>query len=239
MRKALYSRLKWGGYDLVDGKPVITDASMRKAVRTYSGVQRVSNFRPSAAKAIYNYFDDVETVWDMSSGFGGRLFGFLSSNAKTYIGTDPATQTFQGLLEIKNEWEKSCRKNIELHQTGSETFTPDRNSLDLCFTSPPYFSREQYSHDKGQSFLKFDSVNDWNEGFLKTTLSNCLVGLKPGAVLMLNVANVKEHKTLVDDSKRIALEVGFEYERTLQYALSSIAKGGFKYEPILMFRKPK
>jgi len=237
LKKALFSRLKWGGYSITDGVPSITLASMRKAVRSYSGVQRVSNFRPSAAKAIYNFFPNVETVWDMSSGFGGRLFGFLSSNAKHYVGTDPAVETFRGLEAIGDEWAARLGKSVDLHNVGSEVFEPEAQVFDLCFTSPPYFSREKYSEDEGQSFKKFDSINDWNDGFLRQTFENCRQGLKADGVLAMNVANVKEHPNLVADVEKIAGQAEFEQLETMQYALSSISKGGLKYEPILVFRK--
>jgi len=236
LRKAVASRLKWGGYNIIGDQITITPASMRKAIRTYSGVQRVSNFRPTAAKAIYNYFDEVKDVWDMSSGFGGRLFGYLTSDARSYIGTDPSTETFNGLERIRDEW-RIKGKAVELIKSGSEDFEPDPNSLDLCFTSPPYFSREKYSSDSAQSYLRYDSVISWNDNFLRKTLINCRTGLRSRGILALNVANVKEHPNLVADTQRIALELGFEELPTLQYGLSSIRNGGLKYEPILTFRK--
>jgi hypothetical protein len=56
--------------------------------------------------------------------------------------------------------------------------------------------------------------------------------------MILNVADVKSHKNLVTDTKRIALEEGFVWVEELKLSLSSITKGGYKYEPVLVFKKP-
>ena len=54
---------------------MITDSDMRSMLRRYSGTQMVSNFRPTAAAAMYDVFVDKDsplegtvagTVWDLS-----------------------------------------------------------------------------------------------------------------------------------------------------------------------------
>ena len=74
-KRAIAKRLKYG-----TGR--ITDAEIRKAVRSFSGAQGASNFRPTAAAAIYHTFLPTTggTVWDMSSGYGGRLLGAIACN---------------------------------------------------------------------------------------------------------------------------------------------------------------
>jgi hypothetical protein len=197
--KAIRSRLKWGGfyYDQ-NNQPNLTEANMRKALRTYSGVQRVSNFRPSAAAAIYDaYAGDV--VWDMSCGFGGRLLGsIISPKVKHYIGTEPASQTMNGLVSLANDFAHLTDTKVSLNKLGSEDFIPDKDSLDLCFTSPPYFDTEKYSDEDTQSSIKFQTVTQWDENFLRPTIANCHYGLKSKAKMILNVADVKTHKTLVN-----------------------------------------
>jgi hypothetical protein len=48
-----------------------------------------SQFRPSAAKALYDHFN-AECVLDFSSGWGDRLNGAMSAQSvKKYIGIDP------------------------------------------------------------------------------------------------------------------------------------------------------
>lgn len=232
--KALKSRIKWGGKVGVDG--YMSDSDLRKAVRSYSGVQRVSNFRPSAAAAIYDRYCEPESVvWDMSAGFGGRLIGAIrSGKVKTYIGNDPSTPTFEGLTKMSNDFPLI---NIILEKIGSENFKPDRE-VDLCFTSPPYFNTERYTDELTQSYQRFPDVESWNEDFLRQTIKNCKDVLKPNGKLILNVANVIAHKTLEEDTLRIAKEEGFCLKETLQLKLSTISyKGGHKHEPVFVFEK--
>jgi len=44
---------------------------------------------------------------------------------------------------------------VELHKIGREDFVPERNSLQLCFSSPPYAGWERYSDEPTQSHIKF------------------------------------------------------------------------------------
>jgi hypothetical protein len=204
-------------------------------LRTYSGVQRVSNFRPSAAAGIYRKYAKNGVVWDMSCGFGGRLIGALASKSvKKYIGTDPSTPTMDGLLRIKNDF---CQDfEVELHKIGSENFVPSE-PVDLCFTSPPYFNTERYTDEPTQSYVAYQTNESWNENFLRKTIQNCSHALKDDGYLLINIANVLTHKTLEQDTVRIAQEEHFKLIDTLKMQLSSITKGGFKYEPIFVFKK--
>lgn len=235
-RKAILSRVKWGGYQTDDnGLPEMSAANVWKAIRTASGVQRVSNFRPTAAAAIYDRFASG-AVWDMSCGFGGRLLGAIASDRVTkYIGCDPSAKTMVGLRSIAEEFGNGTE--IDLHEIGSEDFSPDTESVSLCFTSPPYFDTELYANEPTQSAIKFSSANAWRDGFLRKTMENAFSALIPGGRLVMNIANVKSYPTLVFDCEALAHHIGFIQEGGLQLALSSITKGGFKYEPILVFRK--
>lgn len=156
LRAAIAKRIKYGAGP-------ITDAAIRKAVRSYSGAQGVSNFRPTAVACIYHTFLPARggTVWDMSSGFGGRLLGAIACDrVSRYVGTDPCSQTMTGLRTMAKELGREGLK-IELHELGSEHFLPDRNSFDVCFSSPPYFNTEKYSNELSQGYLKFPDKNAW------------------------------------------------------------------------------
>ena len=233
--KALKKRLSRGGfyYDS-DGLPGITASSLRKGLKTFSGTQSVSNFRPTAAAAIYNKYAGDGIVYDMSCGYGGRLLGAIISNkVKRYIGTDPSSEITSGLKNIKAQF---GNKEIELHQVGSEDFISNEK-VDLCFTSPPYFNTEKYSVEPTQSYIKFSTLEEWKEGFLRQTIANCYESLKLNGYLILNVANVKSYKTFEADTLEIAQDEGFVLIDTLNLMLSNISKGGYKTEPIFVFQK--
>jgi hypothetical protein len=226
--KVIYKRLKHGDN--------MSDNGIRKTIKIFTGTQAVSNFRPSAAAAIYDMFcgtKNKSVVWDMSSGFGGRLLGASLVKNLHYIGTDPSTKTFSGLVEMNDQlW-----LDGELYMLGSEEFRPDKNSLDFCFTSPPYFDTEKYAHETTQSYLKYTTKNLWVNGFLHDTMTNAYFGLKPGRIMAINIANVKSFPDIEQKTIATAKSVGFTLVETWKLALSKINSTGYKYEPIFIFKK--
>ena len=218
-----------------ESKNIMHENRLRQSIKIYTGTQSVSNFRPTAAKLIYEKFGG-DTIWDMSCGWGGRLIGFLASSRKKYIGTEPSSLTFEGLQKIKKDF-FYLEKSVELHKLGSEEFIPDRDSLDLCFTSPPYFDTEKYSDEDTQSFIKFPTKEEWVNGFLRKTIENCYRGLKSGKHMLINIANTPKYKFIEEETQRIAKELGFVQNDTLQLTLSSVMGAGYKYEPIFIFKK--
>jgi SAM-dependent methyltransferase len=237
LKKAIDRRLKRGGFPMLKPDGSMTDSQIRKALRSYSGVQSVSNFRPSAAAAIYKTYAGDGVVWDMSCGFGGRYIGALVSGAvKFYYGTDPSTETFNGLQQMQEDFQYTGMNSL-IQKRGSEDKFIFSQDVDLCFTSPPYFNTEKYSDEVTQSYLAYNNVEEWNESFLRKTIQNCYSCLKPNGHMILNVANVISHKMLEDDTVKIAKQEGFTLIETLKLQLSSITKGGFKYEPTFVFKK--
>ena len=221
----------------------ITASDLRSLLRRYTGTQMVSNFRPTAAATLYDKFLEKSsplfgtkagTTWDMSCGYGGRLLGSIAAGVN-YIGTDPCTETFKGLEQIRDEW-KLPHQTVELHKLGSEVFRPDKNSVDLCFTSPPYFDWEKYSDEDSQSYKQFETSEAWVEGFLRKTMENCHYGLKPDAVLVMNVANTKRIKNFEPETLRLGKEIGMKHVDTWYLQLSS-QQGKIKTEPMFIFKK--
>ena len=155
----------------------ITESDIRSMLRRYSGTQMVSNFRPTAAAAMYDIFVDKDsplegteagTVWDPSMGYGGRLLGAIAAGVN-YIGTDPCIPTFEGLEKIRDDYGHKDKSYTLLRQ-GSETFAPPDNSVDFVFTSPPYFGWEAYGDEPEQSSIKFSTSDIWKEKFLNKLL---------------------------------------------------------------------
>ena len=219
----------------------VTPNGIRKMLKIFTGTQCVSNFRPTAAAVFYELFGKGKTVWDMSCGYGGRMLGAMRAGVKKYIGTEPCTETFDGLCAILDEFPQfKAKTEYELHKVGSECFKPESGSLDLCFTSPPYFDTEKYSDDETQSYIKYSTPSEWMNGFMKDTLENCYNGLKSDGVLAVNIANVKSYPTIEKDMVEVAESIGFKRNTTMRYALSLLSSdraGKFKYEPIYIFTK--
>ncbi|AUS02009.1 N-4 cytosine-specific DNA methylase [Vibrio phage 3.058.O._10N.286.46.B8] len=212
----------------------MSDNGLRKMLKIFSGVQCVSNFRPTAAAAIYKHWlPDGGSVWDMSGGFGGRLLGSHLAGVK-YYATEPSTKTYNGLMDMID----FLGIDATVWHQGSETPIPlDDGSVDLCFTSPPYFDCEVYSGEETQSCIKYSTKHDWMHGFMHDTMLQAKRVLVDGGVMIINIQDVKSYKNLVDDTISKAVELGFSVEPSWGLELSRLGKGGIKTEPILVFRK--
>lgn len=204
-------------YQLRDGSRIVANETFDinlKNVRRGFIVQRrtVSWFQPSVAAAIYRRFlvgVARPTVWDPSVGFSARLLGFSGAcSSGTYIGTDPASAMIDDATRLSREL-RSVRPDIsvQLFKVGSERFTPAENSLDLVFTSPPYFDKERYFDEQGQCWRDFPNIDEWTIGYLKPTFQHAFGGLKPGAKMIINIGG-----EYVDLIRSVATDVGFSLE---------------------------
>jgi hypothetical protein len=233
--KIIRKRLRTGTY--------MSDSGMRKMLKMFSGVQGVSNFRPTAAAAIYKHFAPNGRVWDMSMGYGGRMLGAITAGIDRYYGNDPCEQTFEGLNQMSKDF--SGDTHVIMSMLGSELGHPqiEEESLDLCFTSPPYFGLEQYSDEETQSYIKYPTKEEWVNGFLGDTFAHCYRYLKSDNHMVINIADTKQFQGLEKEAVRIACKTGFDFKGAWRLALSkpmskSKHTGGFKYEPLFIFKKP-
>lgn len=231
--KVIEKRLKMGTF--------ISNAGIMKMLKMYSNTQAVSNFRPTAAAALYDKYAPNGKVWDMSGGWGGRMLGAIISSVDTYIVTEPSSLTHKGLTEIAGDY--GTKKKISLSMSGSEDFLPKKESLDLCFTSPPYFDLEKYSNEETQSYVKYGDKISWLYDFLYETFENCYYGLKDDCYMLINIADPKKNNniSLEESTIELAKVVGFKHVDTLKLALSNPnmknRTSAFKYEPIFVFKK--
>ena len=231
--------------------PSMSDSSIRSLLGMAQGAQKVSNFRPSVAKRLYDNYAGEGRVIDFSSGFGGRLTGaFASQQVHSYVGFEPASKTFNGLQKIisfLSQDKTLLLDNVRIHNLGSENNWKELHdkyltNADLCFSSPPYFDTERYSDEETQSYMKFPSKHNWRDNFLVKVVENCMAALKSGGYLLLNIANVKRYPELEADAVAICKECGFVHEQTLWMVMSTLPGGKstpekVKTEPIFVFRK--
>jgi DNA modification methylase len=141
-------------------------------------------FKLSVAKYIYmKYSKEGDTVYDYSAGFGGRLLGAASCNRK-YIGIDPATSdSLNKMIDGLN------LQNCLVMQGCSEDYKDSEDSIDLAFSSPPYFDQEIYTDEDTQAYNKGPEY--FYDVYWDTTLNNIKHMLKPGKYFILNVKNDK------------------------------------------------
>lgn len=231
----------WRHFEVSHGATEILARGLNSTLFILEG-KGVSNFKPKSAAEIYRLFGGTGgTVWDMSCGWGGRLLGAALGGVSKYIGTEPSTATFARLHEMSRDlyFDRLLQPmEVELHCMGSEDFKPTRSSLDLCFTSPPYFNTELYCHEPTQSWKKYPTKEQWVAGFLTQTLENCFVGLKPGKLCVVNLANTNSYPTGEQDLVKAAKSVGFVHIDTWKYPLNTFGQKGKDSEPMFLFQKP-
>ena len=222
----------------------VSPPSMRGALSVYGGNRTPSNFRPTAMKAIVDAFCPVGgVVYDPCAGFGGRLLGAVSSDKMaTYIGTDPSPKTVAGLRRL---WEAispmvgGSPDRVCIRCGTSETEDLPEGSVDLVFTSPPYYHTEKYVGGD-QSHILYRTYEEWRDLFLSEIIRRSVRFLKPGGVFGLNIQNVTVNKVtypLVKDTDVLARSAGLVRWRRAWYTLNRFGKQR-PDEPVLFFRKP-
>jgi hypothetical protein len=173
---------------------------------------------------------------------------------------DDFSDTFGKFFEITR-----TSNTFELFHNGSELiqhnpeFQKYKGTLDIAFTSPPYFNRERYG-DKGtgQSWDEYSDYDNWRDNFLEPTLVTIFEYLKHDRYILWNIASIKigtdKYIDLEGDSVKILKELGCVYKGKLKLLMTRMVgldsasdgvknkvyhKGSWsKYEPIFVFWKP-
>jgi DNA modification methylase len=174
--------------------------------RSSRNVPMIDIFKPKIARYIYEkYSNKNDTVYDFSAGFGGRLLGAMASGRK-YVGVDPLT-----IPELKTMVRYFNFSNYLLIAGGSEDICLEKNSIDLAFSSPPYFNQEIYSNDESQAYNKGEDY--FYNVYWEKTLENIHYMLKPEKIFALNIKDVpklvemaKEKFELIDEIYLIAVK---------------------------------
>ena len=185
----------------------VNDMNLRTYLRLTHFTQYATNFRSSLAKQIYDYYK-CPFIYDYSSGFGGRLLGFIASNFQKkdskYIAVEPCSETYAGLIKMVDFFD--MHDYVELHKSGSEDFRPShyKDKFGLAFSSPPYFNKEIYSDEETQSCIKFPVYTDWRDKFWFKTMENIHYLLKKGGVFIVNINDIKDGKEIIPLVKETA-----------------------------------
>ena len=181
----------WRG---INGKEELTPAVYMSAFRL--GTYIATQFKPIVAKTIYN-MTNAKTVLDTSMGWGDRLAGFFASDATHYIGCDPNPNTFKVYWEMVREFDNLAQgKTVQLHRCGAEDLPWDMiKDVDCAFTSPPYFSTEEYNKggefEEDQSWAKFNEYEKWRDEFYLPVALNSFNSLSDNGFLLTNIMDPK------------------------------------------------
>lgn len=216
------------------------------SLRKYIAAQ----FRPSAAKTIYDYFKP-KRVLDFSMGWGDRLIGADTSNyVKRYVGIEPNPNLIKGYIQQVKTYSNfnDSKKSYQFYYGCAEDDKIVTNEpFDLIFTSPPYFDKEKYDQSEIQSYKKYKSFDLWMNNFLFRTIKLRTKSLKSGGYLVVNISDIytrKKRYEICDKMNEYIINVaGFEYigamglrmpKRPMSISSETV---GIYGEPIWIYRK--
>ena len=210
-----------------------------------NGTQVAANFKPAYSLLMYKkYAFPGATILDTSTGFGGRLVGFMASDCGKYIGIDPNTLTCQCNQRMVDDLGFTDKVTI-INLPVEDVEFAFANTCDFAFTSPPYFSKEHYCNEETQSWKRYTTGEAWKNGFLKKMLAFQFHALKPGAKSVINISDVKIKDVvypLAQWTIDCAKEVGFIHIDNEKYPMSRMGanlEDKPKFEPAPVFMKPK
>jgi SAM-dependent methyltransferase len=224
-----------------DRRP-LNPPNMRRMLATFTNTKRVSNFRPTVARALYERFSSAgDTIVDPAAGYGGRLLGALPL-ARTYIGIEPNPASVRANVAMVKALGERVVARTTLIQACAEDALARLEPASAAFVllSPPYYRRERYAQSDSQSWVRYPDYERWKAGFLEEVLQKCAACLRPDGHLALNVANTECHP-VADDARAIAARL-LKYRLTYRMLIGSVPyhrwhRGGFRSEPIYIFRK--
>lgn len=229
--KLIRNRLSLDGRSSDDRTFTINSRMMIQGMQTMGLVPKISIFKPHIAKYMAMKYSDVgDIVGDYSAGFGARLLGVLSCGRK-YIGTDPLT--VPELIKMK-EFYNFSDDDCKLIHLGSEYYKGEENSVDLYWSSLPYYNQEIYSNDLSQAYNNGEDY--FYNIYWKKTLENIKYMLKPGKWFGLNVRNYPKMLEMAQEYFGDIVEI-IDLKSTRNH-LTKIA-GEIKYEGIFMFKNNK
>lgn len=154
-----------------------TPEQRRRCYCLYFG--HVSNFRPIEAIKVFQYCNS-RSILDPCAGWGGRCF------AAMHLGLD--YYAFDTNADLQTPYTQMIGKYSKPGTTTSLTIADSADAdfsqivYDTVFTSPPYFTREEYKH-----MPAYNNKKDWVARFLKPMMENAYQHLQVGGKFCLNV----------------------------------------------------
>lgn len=232
--KVLKNRMGWnttkeGGIERPYIFPV-SDKQILNGIRNSGLGYGISNFRPTIAKWMYSYAEELilnlydlhiidPHIFDYSGGWGARMMGALSDLRCHYDCTDPLT--YDCLNDIKDTLVYSAFQNVNVYDKCSQDvfFRQERfkEKYDIIGSCPPYFDQEIYSEDKTQSTNEFNEYKDWLHGYWEGTVKNCHYMLDKTGIFILVIKETVGKYEILNDMSSILINNGFELVEDRQY----------------------
>lgn len=176
------------------------DKSLYKLVSMSSkGVRSgaLSVFPPFLVNKVVNFYSEKgDTVIDPFAGHNSRMQMTYQLH-RNYIGYDISEEFMKFNREVAKKISKQVGfiKNdckITLHEQSSEKLVEKSNSVDLCFTSPPYYNTEYYG-DEPEQLGKSDTYEDFMDRMV-VIIKECRRVLRDDKFCVFNVNDFRANK---------------------------------------------
>jgi hypothetical protein len=139
----------------------------------------INQFRPTEAKRLYCTLAPKKGVLDFSAGWGGRCLGAMAYGVP-YIGIDANVNmkpTYERMIKTLEPVTK-----VTMTFQPSETVDFSRFTYDLVFTSPPYFTLEEY-----ENMPEYGSKEGFLDKFFRPVVLNAWKYLDRSGHMALNM----------------------------------------------------
>lgn len=139
----------------------------------------INQFRPTEAKRIYCSLNPTVGVLDFSAGWGGRCLGAMAYGIP-YMGIDAnknMKKSYEDMIRMVNP-----EKEVTMIFQPSETVDFSKFKYDLVFTSPPYFTLEEY-----EKMPDYGSKEGFLEKFFRPVVLNAWKYLSSSGHMALNM----------------------------------------------------
>ena len=155
------------------------------------GVKYVNEFPPKVARDLCLEYGVTKgsRVLDPCAGWGGRMIG-VSTVCDTYVGFEPATRTYHGLLSLFDFLSGMNPSFVaDVRCLPFEDSVLDGGTFDFALTSPPYYDTEFYSDEETNSLNRYTSFSDWCDNFYVPMIRKTMDALKDGHFFVLNIGS--------------------------------------------------
>jgi len=210
---------------------VITPKNMRESI--YDNVKECTSFRPLNLMFIIDLFKS-KSVLDFSSGWGDRLIACLATKTR-YVGVDPNELLHSKYQEMIDFFAPKSKKRYTMINDTIQNAKLPNEKFDLVFTSPPYFSMEEYS---GKGKVTDVSEDAWFNNFLTVAITKCSARLNENGhmVLVINqVAGQKYIRRMIDYVNKSPEHKDLHYLGVISYTKTNRSNP----QPMWIWRKSK
>ena len=174
-----------------------------------------SNFPIDVVDNILGKYNVNGRYYDYSCGWGTRLLSSLR-NRVDYFGTDPNYLLVESLSNLHSDYNAAngLDTKADIRCAGSEEHQSDWvGTMGLAFSSPPYFSLEDYRIG-AQSYSPGVTYESWLKLYMIPTIMNIQSYLVDDGYFLMNIKNFKDFQ-LQRDSKILIEAAGFTYIESL------------------------